>query len=123
MAVPALYIDQDALGIARFLRVAGFSVITAHELGHGSYHDETHFLYAARHGLPLLTNNRKDFELLHRAWAEWGMSPAHAGILIGSQEVRPPVMAQALADFLRTDPLLTARLYRWTPGSGWRRYE
>ena len=81
-------------------------------------------------GRILVTHNRDDFWLLHRAWrgwpGEWGTTsaPRHAGILILPQ---PPILDPAqmveeidklLADVGGPDALAN-RLFRWLPGEGW----
>jgi len=54
--------------------------------------DQSHLLYAAQVQRTPVTNNIKDFLLLHRAWREWSRAwntlQSHAGILLVPQ-VRP----------------------------------
>ena len=121
--MPTFYIDQDALGIGTLLRAAGYPLIKASEMGFSRYKDEAHLRFAAHNRLTLISFNGNDYEMLHRAWLHWEMQPDHAGIIIPSQEIKADPMAAEIIRFLQQDYTLTGMLYRWTTGSGWRRYD
>ncbi|MGD9894165.1 MAG: DUF5615 family PIN-like protein [Dehalococcoidia bacterium] len=126
----SFYLDHNvAVNIAFLLRAINHAGTTANEAGLGSTHDDEHLLFAAQHGLTLVTHNRTDFVLLHGAWRRWGVawnaSQSHAGVLIVPQ---PPLatnnqIAQELDGFLAGEPSLTNELYQWRPSSGWQRQE
>ncbi len=123
-----LHLDNDvALGYQALLRAHGHDVTTAAEAGLESAGDEQQLLSAAQARRILVTHNRKDFRLLHRAWnrwaAAWGVTAEHAGILIIPQ-VKPaqrPAMAQELSAFVSSGRALVNELYEWRPGAGWSR--
>src|SRR5438552_3312908 len=91
--------------------------------------DEEPLLFAARESRTLITNNIKDFVLLHRAWLRWmgiwGVGLRHAGILIVPQ-VRPWQRSETAG---RMNDLLALGLpgpnerYQWSQRAGWTRYE
>ncbi len=81
------HFDQNvALDIAVMVRHASQDVVTTGEAGLLDADDAVHLLTAARAGRILVTHNRRDFRLLHRAWQrwtrDWGVSVGHAGILV-----------------------------------------
>ncbi len=81
------HLDQKvARDIADGLRFHGHDVVTANDAGLLDAADDIHLLAAADADRILVTHNGKDFRLLHHAWVRWahawGVSRAHAGILI-----------------------------------------
>lgn len=85
---------------------------------------------ATRRGWLLVTHDRGDFRLLHRAWTEWfaefgvGLAPAHADILLIPQ---PPLAsigerADMLLLFLErfgTAEPRRSRFFVWSTTLGW----
>jgi hypothetical protein len=102
-------IDNDvATALAQILTAAGHPAVTARGQGMDAADDDEQLLFAAQHGWVLVTHNRGDFELLHKAWwrwsAAWGVSVHHAGILVIEQIPMRPFV-QPLVDFLtNADP-------------------
>lgn len=81
------HFDQNvALDIVVMVRHAGHDVVTTGEAGLPDADDDVHLLAAARASRILVTHNRRDFRLLHRAWQRWtrdrGVPLGHAGILV-----------------------------------------
>ncbi len=81
------HFDQNvARDIAEGLREHGHDVMTTNEAGLLDADDDIHLLAAADADRILVTHNGRDFRLLHHAWVRWarawGVSRAHAGILI-----------------------------------------
>ncbi len=81
------HFDQNvALDVAVLVRHVGHDVVTTGEAGLLDADDDVHLLAAARAGRILVTHNRRDFRLLHRAWQrwtrDWRVLMGHAGILI-----------------------------------------
>ena len=118
------YLDDNiAIDLARELRSWGHTATTARDQGLDGADDDEHLLVAAQRGWTLLTNNRKDFILLHGAWRRWASAwqvPArHAGILILRQEWPPRQAAKEVDSFIKTGGPLGNQLYVWYPSSGW----
>ena len=85
------YLDADVrVEIARILRERGHNADASKELGFEFSHDEEQLLIATRRGSILVTHNRDDFRMLHRAWhlwsEAWGVTQSHAGIVIVPQQ-------------------------------------
>lgn len=88
-------------------------------------------LYGAEHGWIVVTHNRDDFWLLHRAWhrwaAAWSVTPAprHAGILVLPQRQHLPYeqLTARIAEFLANRPDCSNEFYEWTVLRGWTRDE
>lgn len=128
MSMAAFQLDHDiSARLRETLLDAEHDVADAHELGLESASDELVLLEAARTNRLLLTHNRSDFLLLHRAWLRWPpawqMTPAptHAGIIFLPQF--PPAMvgvqAAAVEALLATDVIVPNRIWNWTVGGGW----
>jgi hypothetical protein len=84
----AFYLDHDvSFQVAGALRrLPAHSVITTRDMGMESAKDPDQLLLAAERRWVLVSHNRKDFRLLHRAWhlwtTHWRVPATHAGILI-----------------------------------------
>lgn len=126
----ALYFDNDvSLRLVPLLAGSGHSVTTARGLGLARAGDEMHFLAAVQRQEVLITSNRHDFVLLHRAWLLWATAlgltmPSHPGILVIDQASLGD-QAEALSALLagtRAESL-AGRLVWWHPPIGWRRLE
>ncbi len=93
-----------ALRVATLLRERGHAAVTARDLGLERAGDDEHLLVCAERGWILVTDNEKDFALLHDAWRRWATawraSRAHAGILVCPQSWLADRVAQELRDFL-----------------------
>lgn len=80
----AIYADADFRGtVVAQIRLHGYDVVYAPELGHSHWKDEQHLVYAAADNRALLTHNAKDFEPLYRAGWEAGWK--HSGIIVAPQ--------------------------------------
>jgi hypothetical protein len=123
-------LDLDADIDGRFvspLRVAGNTVLVTAELGRRRAHDDEQLMFAAEHGLILITHNVKDYLLLQRAWRHWpdvwGVEPRplHAGILAVPQvsEEHIVFMADVIDQFIRSGAVLANRFYEWQWGREW----
>lgn len=116
-----------AVELGGLLRGLGHSVRTADELGLAAATDDEHLLLASEQGCIFVTNNRKDFSLLHGAWrrwaAAWGVSPEHFGILIMPQEARGLLprtqVVQAIDGLIRGGTPLVNECHAWRPSNGW----
>jgi hypothetical protein len=122
------YLDHNVAAELRdLLRGLGHTVRTADELGLAAATDDEHLLLASEHAWIFITNNKKDFILLHGAWkrwaAAWGVTPQHFGILIMPQEgpgILPRArVAQAIEDLVRSGVQLSNECHEWRPSSGW----
>lgn len=81
------YLDHDvALNVTGQLRALGHHVVTSREQGQEEAGDFLQLLTAAQNNWVLVSHNRKDFQLLHRAWVTWSrawsVQAVHAGVLI-----------------------------------------
>lgn len=77
-----LYLDDDldSNELIRRLQDEGHEVISLRAVSMSGSADETHLIYAASQGLPVLTANARDFLALHQAWQAQGRE--HAGLLL-----------------------------------------
>ena len=85
------YLDHNvAVELGDLLRRLGHTVRTAAELGLAAAADDEHLLLASQQGWIFVTNNKKDFTLLHGAWKRWatawGVTAQQFGILTMPQE-------------------------------------
>ena len=120
----AFYLDEDvpeALGL--LLVGAGHQAITTRAANRKGLPDYAQLWHAALQGWIFVTLNRKDYQLLHGAWQQWGVPQHHAGILVLPHVPRAnlPTVVEAI-DRLVANPL-TVRdnaLYGWTESTGWR---
>ena len=120
----AFYTDHNVgAPLVQLLRGSGHDVVTAYDVGLPGAYDEQHLLVAARAGRTLITHNRDDFLLLHRAWqlwsGEWQVRAQHAGVLIIRQTLTFARMAQEIEVVLGFGVPLANRLYDWRPSTGW----
>ena len=122
-----LYFDNDvSLRLAPQLVHAGHAVTTAVGEGLTVAGDEVQLLTAVRRGDVLLTYNRRDFMILHRAWLLWPHAfgftlPPHNGIVtIDQVEIGEQfVVVEALLSTVSSERLLNQMLW-WHPPAGWR---
>ncbi len=124
----AFQLDHNVSGRLRsLLRTAGHEVVDAREQGLERASDDALLLEAAQAGRLLVTHNRADFLLLHRAWRRWSVAwgivppPTHAGILVVPQppHVTPAEQARAIEALLADGTVLTTGLWRWRVAGGW----
>jgi hypothetical protein len=120
--VTDFYLDDGvAQQLADELVVLGHTATTSQAEGQKGAHDEVHFWLAAQRGWTVITHNREDFRMLHRAWRLWSVAITHAGVLIIPQTSTGLAFqaAQTIDLFLRAQPSLVNMLYEHRP-SGWR---
>jgi hypothetical protein len=124
--VARFYLDADIrVEIARILRERGHDAVASKELGFEYAQDEEQLLTAARREAILVTHNRDDFRMLHRAWhlwsAAWRVTQAHAGIVVVPQQRWP--LATEATELIQAVQLfgddLSLRLLDWRPSTGW----
>jgi hypothetical protein len=121
--VASLYIDEDVrLDSVPLLRQMGHAVLHARDHRKGAP-DDVQMLIAARAGWITVTNNLKDFELLHNAWhnwsRDWQVTPQHGGILIARNGWDPLRIAETVNEFFTVPRPTANRLYRWVFERGW----
>lgn len=123
--------EGTSIPFAGLMEPLGHDVVIARTFHPQRTSDHVHLATATRLGRILVTHNRDDFLLLHRAWRdwfnEWGPSPPpiHTGIIILPQ---PPHLdsqgAAAILDrFVRTERPsagIANRIFEWRRVGGWR---
>lgn len=131
-----LYLDHDVdHTLVTWLNREQHTARTADGLGRSGAADYEHLLLAQKQQWILVTHNRWDYRLLHGAWRHWLPAlwpehtvPAHAGILVIPQPIRPrrywlpDHAAHEVAALFATGVDLTNALYRWRPARGWVKY-
>jgi len=135
--VADFYLDNDVTQrIAVLLQGAGHSVMAAGWIGLRAGSDAEQLLRAAEEGWILISHNREDYMLLHEAWLRWsrswGVTAAHAGILVIPQprDFPPDQATRELSRFVGSGRPLANELYRrpvgarprwerWRLGRGW----
>ena len=107
----SLYLDEDvSVLVADWLRPHGFDVLTARDAWGLS--DTAQLRFAAEHHRALLTHNRIDFELLHRAALD--KQEPHAGIIIANRRASHADLARRimkLLNFFTADEIRNQLLY------------
>ena len=79
-----LYLDEDVhKRVATAIRLRGFDVVSAHEVGHWGFSDEEQLTYAAMEGRAIFTYNSADYLQLHLDWLQRGKE--HFGIIVSDQ--------------------------------------
>lgn len=117
-----LYTDHNvAISIATLLTSKGHQVTIARDLGLERATDEMQLLTALERGAILITANRKDFEMLHRAWVSWSILRPHAGIIIFDQRGQPAAVAESIDTLLSGSPQMVNTLRRWS-SNRWQEY-
>ena len=121
-------LDQNVSAtLALLLRGLGHDVVTTNDAGLLDAHDDVQLLAAAKADRVLITHNREDFRLLHRAWRrwtrDWQIQRSHAGILVIPQyplwsPERSSTEVDSIARLPLTDELY---VYDWQTGQGWQR--
>jgi hypothetical protein len=122
--VAELYADRNIRRDVRLgLRTLGHAVTTTDELGLDRATDDLQLLTAAERGLILLTNNERDYALLHDAWhrwsAAWGVEPRHAGIIVPKQAWSFERTTTEVGRLLDSGVDFTNALYQWHGALGW----
>jgi len=80
----SLYTDEDVTDrLADLVRQRGFQACSARDADMLGQLDEANLLYAASHGMVLLTFDQRDYVLLAHQWAKEGRS--QTGILLSDQ--------------------------------------
>ncbi|MBC7263404.1 MAG: DUF5615 family PIN-like protein [Chloroflexi bacterium] len=93
-----LYLDEDVhKRVATALRLRGFDVISAHEVGRWGLSDEEQLAYATAEGRALFTHNTSDYLQLHLDWLQHGKE--HYGIIL-SDQVPVNVLVRRLLNLL-----------------------
>ncbi|MFQ6099948.1 MAG: DUF5615 family PIN-like protein [Anaerolineae bacterium] len=100
----SLYTDDVTDRLAILVRQRGFNALSAREAGLIEQAEETHLIYAATHGMVLLTFNQRDYVLMAQRWAAEGRR--HAGILLSDQFTRRQLgeLLRRVLKFLNTVP-------------------
>jgi len=122
--VAEFYLDDGvAPRLATELTALGHAATTSQAQGQKGAFDEVHLWLAAQRDWTLITHNREDLRMLHRAWRLWRVPARHAGILVIPQASTglAPQSAQAIDLFLRTQRRLMNMLYEHTT-AGWAAY-
>jgi hypothetical protein len=115
--VAELYSDHDiGFDTVVALRALGHAVVTTRDIGQENATDDVQLLTAASNNWILVTHNRRDFLLLHRAWRNWAaalqLSLRHSGMLVIPQQTWLFAMEAAIVDrFIRTVPALANEMY------------
>lgn len=122
------YLDHNISSqLATLLRRRGHAVVSARQIGRERGDDAEHLFIAAEQQRIVVTHDRDDFTLLHRAWTRWsvgwGIMVSHAGIVVFPQPPRLTVgqSDQEIATLLARQPVMTNTLFVWSTGAGWTR--
>ncbi len=112
--------------LGALLRLDGHDVVTAWTLGLSGAEDDVHLSTAADDDRVLITQNGRDFRLLHGAWlrwsAKWRVTAIHAGILIipQSQALSDVEASREIHALVRTTALANELFeYLVGPPAGW----
>lgn len=103
----------------------GIPTVSAREIGQEQGDDAEHLFIAARQQRIIVTYDRDDFTLLHRAWLRWSAGwqvwVDHPGILIIPQPPRLSVAQsdREIASLLIHQPVMVNVLFVWTTSAGW----
>jgi hypothetical protein len=121
------YVDNNvSADTALALRRMGAHVVLTKDFGLRRAHDDFQLLKAAQDGWMLVTHNRTDFELLHRAWHRWsdawGTPRQHAGILVIPQLWQPEHAANELYAVV-SQRSLAGEYFEHRAASGWRPFQ
>lgn len=94
------------------LRELGHDVLTTHDVGRSNQgiEDESVLQFATQENRCVITINRKDFMRLHRD------NPAHAGIIVCTQNRDFPAFAARIDDAIRQSSTLAGQLVRVVRG-------
>jgi hypothetical protein len=122
--VAHFYLDHNVkLNIASLLRAWGHDATAVREMGQPRAGDEEHLLLAAQRGWILVTHNRDDFRMLHRAWQlwsqAWGTTRSHAGILICPQTRSSERTVDELVRLASRGSPGANELWMWRSARGW----
>ncbi len=124
--VADFYLDHNVSSmLGTLLRRRGHSVVSAREIGQERGDDAEHLFIAAQQQRIVVTHDREDFTLLHRAWlrwsAGWHVSASHSGILIIPQPPRLTVVQsdRAIDALIAQQPTMISTLFVWTTSMGW----
>lgn len=127
----SFYLDENVSEQLRpLLERHGHRAIIARSVHGGRTSDHEHVATATRNNWLLVTHDRKDFRLLHRAWIEWfsefGVEPipTHADILLIPQPPLASIHEQAamIQAFLQRFPTKNqrgSRFFVWSMTVGW----
>lgn len=122
--------------IAELLRTRGHDVLTAWDLGLMFADDDVHLWTAADDNRIVVTHNRDDFRLLHKAWHRWfflwtaaqigngisAVKPSHSGIIVVPQapHLSPAAVATEIDALVARVSLVDQFYwYDWQSGRGW----
>jgi hypothetical protein len=127
--VSRVYLDNDVSPhLVRLLEARGHSATTAHDLGLASAHDEVQLLTAVQRQAILVTSNRRDFVVPHRAWTIWSdafggaLSPHHGILAIAQAELVD--QSEALNTLLAPEPVqaFPNRMLWWPSVGDWQEW-
>lgn len=118
-----LYLDSDVrAGYVLRLRSRGHDAVHVKDFGTFHETDDYHLSVAALQGRVLVTHNRDDYILLHRAWRRWTenwrVPDQHPGILVVPQDKTTDVIT-AIDDFFALGLPIVNLLYVFTRVRGW----
>lgn len=126
----AFLLDENvSIGIANHLTEWGHEVTSLAHTGYRGLADPDVLLLAQQWQRALITHNRGDFRLLHRAWSVWGeawnIHQGHAGILILDQPkgLHASAFAQIIVRLITMQPDVTGTLWDWRRNKGWQRVQ
>lgn len=115
MSKPPVYLDECVDNhLTEALRVRGFVVASAVDLGLRQIDDDVHLDFATARGWLCLSHNRRDFEFHHRRYGAQGGH--HSGILILPQTSPLPqliIRAAMMLDWVAELPDPHNQLFLW----------
>lgn len=127
MTVANYFLDADVGdGLADLLAPKGHPTVTTKQASRLNAFDDEQLLIATDLGRLLITHDKDDFLLLHRAWRSfarrWGVQPeAHAEIIVVPQRREVPYIRTAaeIDTLIRGEKDLRGRFFRLDRRWGW----
>ena len=125
---PKFYVDECVPPkTATLLRRAGFDAVWAGHVSHRGWDDPGHLVYAYENGYTLVTEDRNDFQTLHRLWTllttKGYMSISHLGILTSTMSIRPTSWMAFIQRLVASGESLSSAFFIWDDATkGWQKF-
>jgi predicted nuclease of predicted toxin-antitoxin system len=125
---PKFYIDECvAPKTATELRTKGFDAVWAGHVSHRGWDDPDHLVYAFENGYTVITENKNDFQMLHRLWTlllqKNYIGVSHLGILTATTQLRPLSWITFIHQLISAKEILTCAFFVWDDATqGWQRF-
>ena len=125
---PKFYVDECVPpGTVTALRKKGFDAVWVGDVSHRGWDDPDHLVYAFENGYTVITENKNDYQMLHRLWTlllqKNYIGVSHLGILTATKQLRPLSWITFVQQLISAKEPLNSAFFVWDDATqGWQKF-